>query len=192
MPDDNGQLELFDLEHKAAPRPQHRPAVGKVHFMLRHDQLVLVGIGALIGLTVVFAFGVERGKQLARVERVNAKTNLSQSVDVVYAEPQTQKQEQLIQVTTVPAESAVVASPEVNSVRANELSGYAIQIVTYTKQEYAERERKRLEDSGELAFVKTYGEHSVLFIGPFESKDVAKRKLSSLKATYSDCFLKSL
>ena len=36
---------------------------------LRYDQLVLVSVAGVIGITVVFAFGVERGKQLARVER---------------------------------------------------------------------------------------------------------------------------
>ena len=36
---------------------------------LRYDQLVLTGVAGVIGITVVFAFGVERGKQLARVER---------------------------------------------------------------------------------------------------------------------------
>ncbi len=36
---------------------------------LRYDQLILVGVAGVIGVTVVFAFGVERGKQLARAEQ---------------------------------------------------------------------------------------------------------------------------
>lgn len=63
------QLELFDLARRAGGLP-HRAPLGRLILHLRHDQAVLAGIAGLIGLTVVFACGVERGKQLARYERV--------------------------------------------------------------------------------------------------------------------------
>lgn len=63
-----GQLELFDLAHQPAPRarPEH---AGRFLLQLRDDQLVLSSIGGLLVLTVIFACGVERGKQLVRSER---------------------------------------------------------------------------------------------------------------------------
>ena len=63
------QLELFDVQHQPAPRPA-REAVGRLLIHLRYDQCVLAGMAGLIGLTIIFACGVERGKQLVRSERV--------------------------------------------------------------------------------------------------------------------------
>jgi len=62
------QLELFEGGAPSA-RPPHRETLGRFLVQARYDQLVLVGIAGLIGVTVVFASGVERGKQLARTER---------------------------------------------------------------------------------------------------------------------------
>lgn len=62
------QLELFEQRKHATPRPQ-RERLGRVLLQLRYDQLVLSGMAGIIGLTVVFAFGVERGKELVRSER---------------------------------------------------------------------------------------------------------------------------
>ena len=63
------QLELFDVQRQSAPRPS-REAVGRLLIHLRYDQCVLAGMAGLIGLTMIFACGVERGKQLVRSERV--------------------------------------------------------------------------------------------------------------------------
>ena len=62
------QLELFDLARQREGRP-HREMLGRLILQVRYDQCVLAGIAGLIGLTVVFACGVERGKQLVRFER---------------------------------------------------------------------------------------------------------------------------
>lgn len=199
-PEDDGQLELFDLEHKTAPRPSQRPGVGRVYFTLRHDQIVLVGIGALIGLTVVFAFGVERGKQLSRFEGSGLSVATHQSAGEKVKESsasQTETQD-LITISRVDAEEpargpeAQTSSAAPREEQPQDLSGYAIQVVTYAKHEYAEKERKRLEEKGEVAFVRMYNDLAVLFVGPFETKDQAKSKLAVLRETYSDCFLKSL
>ena len=59
------QLELFDGGYQPI-RPPHREVLGRFLLQLRHDQLVLAGIAGLIGLTVVFACGVERGLFILR------------------------------------------------------------------------------------------------------------------------------
>ena len=68
-PNREGQFEFFDLTRQSVPQPR-RDTLGRVSIQLRHDQLIVAGIGGLIVFTVVFASGVERGKQLVRSERV--------------------------------------------------------------------------------------------------------------------------
>ena len=64
---DGQQFELFDLSGQPVARLRHE-ALGRLVFQLRYDQLVLSSMALLMGLTVVFAFGVERGKGLGRRE----------------------------------------------------------------------------------------------------------------------------
>ena len=61
------QLELFPVGGGRTVRSSGEG--GRLSLYLRYDQLILVGVAAVIGITVVFAFGVERGKQLARAEQ---------------------------------------------------------------------------------------------------------------------------
>src|SRR3990167_5394875 len=65
----DGQLELFDLSGQPTAKPRHT-TLGRLVLQIRQDQLMVAGIAGLVGLTVVFALGVERGKQLVRSERV--------------------------------------------------------------------------------------------------------------------------
>lgn len=64
---DDQQLELFDLSGQPVARIRHE-ALGRLVFQVRYDQLVLTCMALLMGLTVVFACGVERGKRLVRLE----------------------------------------------------------------------------------------------------------------------------
>ena len=69
------QLELFDVTKSPRPQPR-RQTPGWVIVPLRHDQVILAAIAGLIGLTVVFATGVERGKQLVRAEGASSFDSL--------------------------------------------------------------------------------------------------------------------
>ena len=63
------QLELFDVSNQPTSKPRRDP-IGHLLLHLRYDHCILGSIASLLGLTVVFACGVERGKQLVRSERV--------------------------------------------------------------------------------------------------------------------------
>ena len=62
------QLEFFDVARESAPRP-HRESLGRIWLQLRYDQLLLGAMAGVIGVTIIFACGVERGKQLVRAEQ---------------------------------------------------------------------------------------------------------------------------
>ena len=74
------QLELFDLSGHPTTRPR-QPSLGRLVLQIRQDQAVVASIAGLVGLTVVFALGVERGKQLVRSERVLLARQQSQPLE---------------------------------------------------------------------------------------------------------------
>ncbi len=155
-----------------------------LHLQVRYDQLVLASIGGLVGLTIVFASGVERGKRLARTER-----------PIVAPVPQTAKAPATPEVLSTKRSEPVVspampkaAAPSVPALK----KGYAVQVVTYSQPQLATREVRRLKDQGEDAFVITNGARTMVYVGPFTSKGHAQKKVSLLKPRYGDCFVKSL
>ncbi len=198
-----GQLELFDLARQQAPLLR-REAAGRFSFAMRHDQLILAAIGSLIGLTVIFACGVERGKQLARGEQplldnpVPADAN--QANASVAAEPAAAKlvvaapnaaRPASAKTTLVPAESSV-ADKAVNVPAKSAEGKFAVQLVTYSKPQLARQELQRLQDRGEKAFLVTRKGRVVLYAGPFESKNHATDRLAALRNRYQDGFVKTL
>ena len=194
-PEQGKQLELFELTRQSAPRPHHRDTLGRVLLQLRHDQLVLAAMAGVIGLTIIFASGVERGKQLARTERailarrqaapqVSAAAPAPMTAPVVIAAPATQA------ATTagpVPAHKKEPAKAKAGKSR------YAVQVVTFSRPQPAKQEMDRLQAKGERAFlVIRDGGRTIVYVGPFPSKDHAVEKVSILKMTYRDCFVKTM
>ena len=204
------QLELFDLQRQPLPRPQ-RETLGRFLLQLRYDQLILSGMAGLIGLTVVFACGVERGKQLVRFERAmlvrqerpqpppqrSTTSAVTPSSDDTPPEP-------LAPAMTKPKPSSAPAvtprmkqatklasesTPSPSKVRA---SRYAVQVVTYSRPHLAKQELDRLRARGEPAFLVIRDGRTVVYVGPFPSRGNASEKVAMLKAKYQDCFVRSL
>jgi len=209
------QLELFDLSNQPAARLS-RETLGRMLIQLRHDQLVLGGIATLLGVTVVFACGVERGKQLVRAERMlvarqpppvgaSAPTGSDRSVTPAPApkaagdtppEPE-QKRAPAVPPSSSPAkvkERITVASTRPPSVKSagEGSSRYAVQVVTYSRPTLAKREMERLRARGERAFLVMRDGRTIVYVGPFPSKVNAHEKLTSLRPQYHDCFIKPL
>ena len=189
MPGPENQLELFDLSVEPGRRPR-RESLGRLLIHLRYDQAVLAGIIGLLGLTVVFASGVERGKQLARTER----TLLRERADSP-AGPSTVRTS--APAVTTPALKPLTppASPKAPAKPVTAPAGkrrYAVQVVTYSRPQLAKQELQRLQANGEAAFlVMRHGRTSV-YVGPFPSRERATEKVAGLKMRYQDCFVKTL
>ena len=174
-----GQLELFDLTGQSAPRPSQRMG-GRLLVQLRRDHLLLVGVAGLLGVTVIFASGVERGKQLARTERV------------LLAPPQRMPS---VSDSTKPTPVTAPSAPPGNgapAAGARPSGRYAVQVVTYSAPSRAQRELQRLQGQGEQAFLVKRDGHTMVYVGPFASRDHARKKLTMLKTRYGDCFVKAL
>lgn len=202
MTEHEAQLEFFETPNPGTLRPLIAP-VGRLE--MRHDHAILLGMAGLVGVAVMFAGGVERGKQLARTERMlmappSSHSSSSSSASSSSASPATplnspehanapSSRTTLRQTTPSPKPSTAPRAPKrvaESSVR------FAVQVVSYTKPEFAARELKRLQARGESAFLIKRADKAVLFVGPFTSRKLAKEKLAGLKPRYRDCFVRNL
>lgn len=176
-------------------------------FHLRHDQLLLAGMAGVIGVTVVFACGVERGKQLVRSERAMLARQqparpdrpLERSGGALTISPAGPPEPAAERPREQPA-PAPATSPKIKAVtKLASADGaeagaarYAVQVVTYSRLQSARQELERLRARGERAFLVMREGRTRVYVGPFPSKANAAEKLTTLKADYRDCFVRSL
>jgi len=202
-----GQLELFDLSGQPSGRGRDA-APGQCSLHLRHDHLVLISIAGLIGLTVVFACGVERGKHLVRAERMLLARQPSSGstpaprgaggstpAEATAAEPAPAKRAGEIEKPSAPAPAMAPKPKPRRLAQASASRGsarYAIQLATYRQPHYATREIARLNALGERAFLMKRERHTVVYVGPFPSRQNAVETMARMKDRYRDCFLKTL
>ena len=195
MPNMNSeQLELFELSNQ---KPDvRRPMWGRLNLQMRYDQIVLLSIAGLLGLALVFACGVERGKQLVRSERP-----LLTHKDIEPSQGQTlsQSSNRVILSTPAPAAKDLAPAPtapvdtkEPGKVAASKKLRYAIQLATYSRLVLAKQELERLQARGEQAFLLMRNGLTSVNVGPFTTKANAKEKLADLKGHYQDCFMRTL
>lgn len=200
-----GQLELFDLSQSSAATPR-RYGWGGVVIRLRQDQLIVLGISALIGVTVVFAAGVERGKQLARTERLlrsptlvktesslpaaSASSSSSKSAEPPSASKtrEAASEPPVVEPKRSPSTTPGATPPRKLAQRLR----YAIQVATYSRPHLAKQELSKLQARGESAFLVIRNGKTSVYIGPFPSKANAAGRLTSLKTRYRDCFVRVL
>jgi len=201
------QLELFE----AIPSSRlHRREIALVgNFRIRYDHAVLITILGLIGCSIVFAMGVERGKHLARTEQrflgadlarylpgqsVNTrddgqgKTNASEPTD---RHTEASKPKVTPDQKTVPR-PAQGRKPPVKTVSKTATSGFVVQVVSYDQPRLAVRELQRLKGRGEPAFLLMKRGKTVVMVGPFSTKAGATTNLARLRQRYQDCFVRTL
>jgi len=201
-----GQLELFDLAHQPQAKPRS-PSLGRFLVTLRYDQAVLCGIAGLIGFTVIFACGVERGKQLSRTERaLLTREELARPAaapTMVVAAPVSESSAPKKAASPAPAATKSVPAivPSTTSVKKKEPSKlaatnasrrYVVQAAAYRRAPLAKRELDRLLSSGERAFLVMKNGYTTVYLGPFPSKTYASEKLTTIRQRYQGCFIRTL
>lgn len=213
------QLELFERPRHSATNRQRQETLGRILFQLRHDQLVLGIMACLLGVTAVFACGVERGKQIVRFERTllareepatirttaqtptlpgqpSASGNVSRSSDGSLPPRHIEPQRTVPSPAQAPrVKRAVKTASMPGATPARERAGksrYAIQVVTYSRAHRAKRELERLQALGERAFLVMREGRTTVYVGPFPSQTNASEKLLVLRPRYHDCFVKTL
>ena len=183
------QLELFEGVAPAT-RPAHHGLPRPWHLSLRYEQGVLCGIGVLIAVAVLFAFGVERGKQLARTERpLLARTEAKPPVGAPTPAP-------VVPPATIAAPIVQPAAPSTSESRQKKSRAtaprYAVQVVTFSRAQLAKRAMDRLRAGGEAAFLVTRDGFTSVCLGPFSTRQLASQKVATLKPKFQDCFVRFL
>jgi cell division septation protein DedD len=204
------QLEWFDLPAQPSGARRNRQTWWVVEpLRVRADHAVLGLILALVSGSVVFAVGIERGKSVSRAERwldtsvatsmepaVPAPNKMAPTVDGKRVPPMP------VNTSTSPSTPSPKAVPGMRkpqkSVAQTPGKGtaagatFAVQVVSYSQPQLAQRELQRLQQRGESAFLVVANNRTVLMVGPFGSRDRASAKLPGLKQLYRDCFVRTL
>ena len=195
------QFELFP----SAAGPSERSAKPQFLFSsltLSLENLIISGIILLMLVVFMFSLGVEKGKRVAMVAEgqamvVEKNFSLRKNVPVSTAV-----------FPSGPANSPVLAPSETsrneneappietnNEVPPSQVapSGvYSIQVASFKKSEYAEKEAGALRKKGFEIFVISKGKYAIVCVGQFAQKDKAKVSLNRLIKTYKDSIVRRL
>ena len=180
MPNPNAgyQEELFKEFAQETPQRKKNPfAIGvslaQRSFALSFEKLLFISMIAIISLVLVFAIGVERGKQLKiPIPEVRLVTPL-----VIPPEPEPQRTE------TISSKPPVAAMPK-------ETKPYTLQIVTYRDKKSAEKTVSELRSKGYDSFVASKGNFLAICIGKYPSLEDASKIAKSFRKQYPDCFVR--
>ncbi len=175
------QLELFS-QLKEARDGRTKRSPGFIAAVWGHEKALMIAIGFIITGIISFSIGVESGK-MASVARTNARLELAATEPLPKAPAAKQPPAAAVEPDPVP-----VAPKE----QAVETQGYTVQVASFKSKSHAQREADTLKKRGFSALVLSKGSYSIVCIGPFSNKEKAQSKLSELKKSYSDCYIRRL
>ena len=183
------QQELFLQFSGEAKRPARFPALAKNHkpILLNTtvEQIILVSIAFILVGCFVFFLGVLRGKSLiASASHTLVKTTIPVATTV----PQRMTVNPSVAVKPEARVSRTIAN-RVDPVE-NVNKPYTIQLSTYKKQDFAEKEVVALRHNGFYSTIIPSGGYYVVCAGQYATKDAAKKDLKIFSAKYKGCFLR--
>ncbi len=181
------QLELFSEANNAAKKNSypHKTFPGCLR---GHEKAVILVICFIITGVISFSLGMEKGKRNAPCAQ-NFRLDIADKLNknAVQSQPAKAQAPSQNQLVTTPAKS--ISEP----VKTKEnLNGYTIQLASYKSKTTAQKEAKKLRNSGHKTLVLSKGNYSIVCVGTFPDKDIAKTQLSKLKKTYPDSFVRRL
>lgn len=202
------QQELFgEFASKEARRPDRFPSLNRapkpIPIYASIDQIILVSIILILLGCFVFFLGVLRGKSLASQEPLKPATQKTRAVSTVplqtrpvapqkaLAPKPAVSQTAAMQASTLNPKTPVQTKPPATVPSAEDLTKpYTIQLVTFKKQDMAEKEVAMLKKRGFYSFIIPSAGYFQVCAGQYASKDEARKDLKSLTSRYKDCFLR--
>jgi hypothetical protein len=152
------------------------------------EQIILAGIFLILIACLVFFLGVLRGKSLA-----GTSSRPAQPAPITALAQKSAPAPSKIPPPVSPAKTQPV-KPKISSpavvMKADLSKPYTLQLVTYKKQDLAEREVAALRGRGLYSFIIPSGEYYQVCAGQYSNKEEAKNDLKVLSPKYKGCFLR--
>lgn len=188
------QAELF-TEFNKPKTPERFPGVTKTHKPLLWsttvEQLILMGIGLILLCCFIFFLGVMRGKSLS--PQISGDPYRTQPTQALVPKPA------MVVPAALPAAAPIVKPapalslpPKIAAVpqKSNPKKPYTIQLVTYKKQDLAQKEVASFRKAGYYSVVIPSGDYYLVCVGQYANIEEAKKDLRFFGSKYKDCFLR--
>jgi hypothetical protein len=183
------QQELFGDFSTESKKGERFPTLAKsqkpILFSTSAEQVILAAILLILAGCFVFFLGVVRGRSLA-----SPVPGVRQAPVVQRPQVAPQGVVRVTRVAVQPGAAKAAAAPAVRTPEANAAKPYTIQLVTYKKQDLAEKEVAGLRRSGFYAFVIPSGDYFQVCVGQYAGMEDAKKDLRAFGARYKDRFLR--
>lgn len=184
------QLELFDSGESIQRKKRSLFFSGDVKL---EKNIILIISYAIIAI-IFFSLGIEKGKGLN-------SSNMKKTEEGLYNNKETTDTRQIPvaqpeSITTAVnkekiAESSIVIQ---NNKTQEKLLNYTIQLASFKKIEYAQKEAERISKKGYKTFTMNKGEHIIVCLGKFSSKQEINdsSELKFVKQIYKDYIIRKL
>ncbi len=171
----------FSKTGKGVERPLYDPKFQKPILVTTSlEQIILVGILLILAACFVFFLGVLRGKVISgkTVELPSAPVARSNTVPGVSP--------------VLVANRPVVAVSNNSATVVIQVSGkpYTIQLATYKRRDWAEKEAAILRRGGYFSLIVPNGDFFEVRVGQYANKEEAKKDLKFFASRYSGCYLR--
>ncbi len=208
------QFELFPgTSDQPVGKTGPKKFLRKLTFSL--ENFVVLGIFIVMSMLISFSLGVEKGKKVVFQDNVKGSSEMKTMMTV----RSDKNERQVAQAKGFLKEDSVVAAvpkvvekqPEIrdagisiesvkNSVKSVLLearkkkvdSTYTVQVASFRKKVYAEKEAMDLKKKGYEIFVVPKGDYSIVCVGKFAYKNEANQMSRKLRKRYKDCLVRSL
>jgi len=196
------QFELFprDSEHSSLKKTGHRFFLTSLTLSL--ENLVVCGVILIMFMVISFSLGVERGAKIASRKMGSPKKKtavVKERTDEKYGIENTHltKASILGKVSLQASQEDTAVEDQFEFSKVKREKGiqeqlYTVQVASFKKEEYAQKEAMGLKEKGYEIFVIPKGEYSIVCVGKFSEKNQARQFSAELRSQYRDCYIRSL
>lgn len=196
------QFELFPSDNRQ-PDKKNEQRFLLTKLTLPIENVIVLGVIIIMSMVISFSIGVEKGKRnISSIRKVKPE----KSVKIEEKKP-------IIQEKIVVENAGLTIAPLNNNIINKEEKKphikpaiditetekkkkvdkiYTIQVASFKKEKYAQKEAMDLKKEGYEIFVLPKGNYSIVCVGKFAQKREAKIFSRKLKNKYKDCILRSL
>lgn len=163
------------------------------------DTSILLSVVFILLFALVFSWGVERGRNLAREnlppEKEKTEAEQTEKMKAKPASlPETKQSlpEQTRETVKEKSEPSLARASERKTKPQPDKVLYRIQVASFRTSSSAQKEAEKLKSRGFPVNTNQSGNYAVVYVGNFKERSEAEAKLKKLKNLYPDCILRKI